>query len=357
MDHSVYIQAERSRYARVLASPNCILHTQVESRSVLGRRHLQLGKESQILRNAIMSHDHSHGTEEVSDKALFWALLLNVGLSVFEFAAGIIAGSVALMADALHNTNDAAALLIAYVARKISRKGADRAYTFGYRRAELIGAMIQLTALILVGLYLVYEGVTRFFNPQPILGGWMMAASGVALIVDLGTVWLLWAMSKGSLNVKAAFLHNLTDAAASVAVMAGGAAVYWLSWDWIDPALTLVIAGYILYMSFGLIRKTSKILMQATPDGLDLEELKTKTEKIEGVCEIHHLHVWELDEHHRALEAHIVISDERLRDIETIKSRVKNLLKTRYDIAHSTLEFETSSQACGEEHNHFIAKH
>jgi len=306
-----------------------------------------------------MSHDHSHshGTEEISDKVLLWAVIINVGLSVFEFIGGAIAGSVALMADALHNTNDAAALLVAYIARKISRKGADRAYTFGYRRAELIGAMVQLTALIVVGIFLLYEAVRRFFEPQPIQGGWVMAASGVALVVDIATAWLLWAMAKGSMNAKAAFLHNLTDAGASVAVLLGGAAIYWLGWTWVDPSLTLLIAGYILYMSFGLIRKTSRILMEGAPDGLDLEELKTKTEKIEGVCEIHHLHVWELDEHHRALEAHIVISDERLRDIETIKSRVKNLLKTRYDIAHSTLEFETSSQACGEEHNHFIPIH
>lgn len=306
-----------------------------------------------------MSHDHSHhhGTDEVSDKALFWSLLLNVGLSVFEFAAGIIAGSVALMADALHNTNDAAALLIAYIARKISRKGADRKYTFGYRRAELIGAMIQLTALILVGLYLVYEGVMRFFNPEPILGMWMMIASAVALVVDLGTVWLLWAMSKGSLNVRAAFLHNLTDAAASVAVMAGGAAVYWLSWDWVDPALTLVIAGYILYMSFGLIRKTSKILMLASPEGIDLDEIKATVEKVEGVDELHHLHVWELDENHRSLEAHVVIPDAKIDQLDSIKAKVKELLSVQFDIYHSTLELETASQGCNSEVNHFIPEH
>ena len=110
-------------------------------------------------------HNHSHGTENVSDGVLLWTVIVNLGLSVFEFVAGAISGSVALMADALHNTNDAAALLIAYIARKISRKGADGQYTFGYRRAELIGAMIQLTALILVGLYLVYEAVRRFFDP------------------------------------------------------------------------------------------------------------------------------------------------------------------------------------------------
>ncbi len=289
-----------------------------------------------------MSHDHSHshGTESISDKVLLWAIILNVGLSVFEFAAGIFAGSVALMADALHNTNDAAALLIAYIARKISRKGADKKYTFGYRRAELIGAMIQLTALILVGLYLVYEGVVRFFNPEPILGIWMMAASAVALAVDLGTVWLLWAMSKGSLNVRAAFLHNLTDAAASLAVMAGGAAVYWLSWDWVDPALTLVIAGYILYMSFGLIRKTSSILMERAPEDLDLDKLITTVEEIDGVVGLHHLHVWELDEDHRAMEAHIELESDDT-DRKRLRSEIKSMLQHKFDIAHSTLELET----------------
>ncbi|MDQ8198233.1 cation diffusion facilitator family transporter [Pelagicoccus enzymogenes] len=298
-----------------------------------------------------MSHNHhDHGTQDVSDKALFWSVVINLGLSAFEFIAGAIAGSVALMADALHNTNDAAALLIAYIARKISRKGADRAYTFGYRRAELIGAMIQLTALILVGLYLVYEGISRFFNPEPILGGWMMIAAGVALIVDLGTVWLLWAMSKGSLNVRAAFLHNLTDAAASVAVMAGGAAVYWLSWDWVDPALTLVIAGYILYMSFGLIRKTSSILMERAPEDLDLDKLKTTVEQVDGVVGMHHLHVWELNENHRAMEAHIELESEDA-DRKRIRLEIKSMLKDKFDIAHSTLELETPSDrdACSDD--------
>jgi len=213
-------------------------------------------------------HHHDHGTEHVSDRVLLWSVIINAALSLFEFIAGAISGSVALMADALHNTNDAAALLIAYIARKIGRKGADKKYTFGYRRAELIGAMIQLTALIVVGLYLVYEAVRRFFAPDPLLGGWIMAAAAIALLVDVVTAWLLWAMSKGSLNVKAAFLHNLTDAGASLAVLLGGAMIFWLNWTWVDPVLTLIIAGYILFMSFGMLRKTSRILMQGTPPEL-----------------------------------------------------------------------------------------
>jgi cobalt-zinc-cadmium efflux system protein len=291
-----------------------------------------------------MSHPHhdSHGTDDVSDGVLLWTIIINLGLSIFEFAAGAIAGSVALMADALHNTNDAAALLIAYIARKISRRDADKKFTFGYRRAELIGAMIQLTALIVVGLYLVYEAVRRLFDPEPLLGGWIMAASAVALVVDIATAWLLWAMSKGSLNVKAAFLHNLTDAGSSVAVLLGGAAIYWLDWFWMDPLLTLGIAGYILAMSFGMLRRTSAILMEGTPPGLDLQEVADAMTDIDGVEDVHHLHVWELDEHRRALEAHIRT---RITQPEhaLFRQRIKTLLQEQFDISHSTLEFEDSS--------------
>jgi cobalt-zinc-cadmium efflux system protein len=291
-----------------------------------------------------MSHNHSHGTENVSDGVLLWTVIVNLGLSVFEFVAGAISGSVALMADALHNTNDAAALLIAYIARKISRKGADEHYTFGYRRAELIGAMIQLTALILVGLYLVYEAVRRIFDPEPLAGGWIMAAAGVALIVDVITAWLLWSMSKGSLNVKAAFLHNLTDAGASVAVLLGGAAIYWLDWTWVDPVLTLLIAGYILRMSFGLLRKTSRILMEGTPPGLSLAAIKETIENLDGVDNAHHLHVWELDEHHKALEAHVRIV-ENGQSHSTLRKQIKDLLENNFSITHSTLELEDSADA------------
>lgn len=294
-----------------------------------------------------MSHDHSHGTEDVSDSVLLWCIIVNLGLSVFEFVGGVIAGSVALMADAAHNTNDAAALLIAYIARKISKKGADAKYTFGYRRAELIGAMIQLTALILVGLYLVYEAVRRIVEPEPLLGGWIMAAAGVAVVVDVVTAWLLWAMSKGSLNVKAAFLHNLTDAGASVAVLIGGATIYWLDWSWVDPLISLGIAGYILYMSFGLLKKTSRILMEGTPPELSLDEIKKALEDLDGVENVHHIHVWELDEHHRALEAHIVIGENRsMEALESLKAAVKEHLDERFSITHSTLEMESADKDC-----------
>ena len=293
------------------------------------------------------SHNHSHGTEDVSDGVLLWSVIINVGLSVFEFAAGVISGSVALMADAAHNTNDAGALLIAYIARKISRRGADEQFTFGYRRAELIGAMIQLTALILVGLYLVYEAIRRIFEPEPLQGGWIMAAAGIALLVDIVTAWLLWAMSKGSLNVKAAFLHNLTDAGASIAVLMGGASIFWLEWTWVDPVLTLIIAGYILYMSFGMLKKTSAILMEGAPPDLDLGDVVGAMEDVAGVISVHHLHVWELNESHRAMEAHVV-ANASPGDLQAseLRAQLKSLLAERFHITHSTLEMESPDHPC-----------
>jgi cobalt-zinc-cadmium efflux system protein len=292
------------------------------------------------------NHHHSHGVEDISDSVLLWAVIINLGLSVFEFGAGVISGSLALMADALHNTNDAAALLIAYIARKISRKGADHHFTFGYRRAELIGAMIQLTALVLVALYLIYESSMRLFEPQPLLGGWIMAASGVALVVDVITVWLLWAMSKGSLNVRAAFLHNLTDAGASVAVLIGGVAVTWLDWTWVDPLISFAIAGYILSMSVGLLRRTSTILMEGSPPDFPFEDLLEVLVSIDGVVEMHHLHVWELDEQHRALEAHVVIENLPTAAHSTLRKKIKDLLHDKFHIGHSTLEFELVNDDC-----------
>lgn len=299
-------------------------------------------------------HGHSHGAAHLSDSALLWAITVNLGLSVFEFIAGVISGSMALIADAVHNTNDAGALLIAYVARRIARKGADKKYTFGYRRAELIGAMIQLTALIVVGLYLVYEAAHRLFDPQPLIGGWIIFAAGIALVVDVITAWLLWAMSKGSLNVKAAFLHNLTDAGASFAVLCGGAAIFWLEWHWVDPVLTLLIAGYILSMSYGMLKKTASILMEGAPKDLQIEDVQRMIESIEAVTEMHHIHIWELDEQCRALEAHIVISgDFTLSDMETVKSEVRRCLSDEFSITHSTLEMESAAvdcEACGPNH-------
>ncbi|MEQ9453816.1 MAG: cation diffusion facilitator family transporter [Phycisphaeraceae bacterium] len=292
-----------------------------------------------------MGHDHSHGTENVSDARLLWSVLINQFLTVAQVIAGLVSGSVALLSDAAHNFNDANALLIAYIARRFSRKPANARFTFGYRRAELIGAVINLTLLAVIGLYLVYQGIARFFAPTEIIGWLMAAAAGLAIVIDVGTAALLWAMSKGSLNVRAAFVHNLVDALGSVAVLIGAAAIIWFDWTWIDPVLTLLIAGYVLWQVVKMLPSAVRILMEGTPDGLDLDDLAERMAQSTGIVSVHHLHVWELDEHHRALEAHAVVEDDRLEQWPAIKQELKNLLWENFGIDHTTIEPEFRREA------------
>ncbi len=314
---------------------------------------------------ASQSHSgHSHGAtrgEEVagvSDSRLLWSVILNQLLTIGQVVAGLLSGSVALLSDAAHNFNDANALLIAYIARRISRKQANQRYTFGYRRAEMIGALINLTLLAVIGLYLVYEGIKRFIEPEEIVG-WLMAAAAIlALIVDVATALLLWAMSRGSLNVRAAFIHNIVDALGSIAVLIGAAAIIWRDWTWVDPAITLLIAAYVLWQVFKMLPQAIRVLMEGTPPGLDLGELIERVKQLDGVEGMHHLHVWELDEQHRALEAHIVVAERNAQDLESTKRTIKNRLSEDFGIQHSTLEFEfgdDSDRECGD--SEMIADH
>ncbi|GAA4468083.1 cation diffusion facilitator family transporter [Novipirellula rosea] len=283
----------------------------------------------------------------MSDSRLLCAVLLNQLLTLGQVIAGTVSGSVALLSDAAHNFNDANSLLIAYVARRISKKDANERYTFGYRRAEMIGATINLTLLAMIGLFLVYEGIKRLFLPQEIVG-WLMAVTAiVAFVVDVGTAQLLWAMSRGSLNVRAAFIHNIVDAAGSVVVLLGAIAILWLDWMRVDPVITLLIASYVLWQVCKMLPPATRILMEGAPPTLNLQALIESVQQVSGVVGLHHLHVWELDERHRAMEAHVVIADERAAELESIKDRIKVCLADRYDIGHSTLEFDliNSSQA------------
>ncbi|MCB9784532.1 MAG: cation transporter [Candidatus Omnitrophica bacterium] len=288
-------------------------------------------------------HHHHHNTEDMGDGRLVLAVIVNLLLTFAQIVGGVIAGSLALIADALHNFNDAASLGIALIARKISRKPADEIRTFGYRRAEVIGALINLTTLILVGLYLVYEAIFRFFEQKPIEGWIVIWVAGIALVIDLITAFLTYSMSKGSLNVKAAFIHNVSDAMASAGVILAGTLIVLYDFYLADLIVTLVISGYILWQGFSMISQSIRILMESAPEDLDLETLTRSISEIADVQGIHHVHVWALDESHRALEAHIVIDETDLESLEEIKKRIKDFLMREHNIHHSTLEFEPTA--------------
>ena len=229
---------------------------------------------------------------------------------------------------------------IALFARKISRKPADEFKSFGYQRAEVIAALINLTLLIVVSLYLIYEAVWRIVEPQPITGWIIVLVAGVALIVDMITAIITFRMSKDSMNMKAAFLHNLSDALASVGVIFGGTLILFYQWYWIDTLVTFLIAGFVLWQGIIMLPKTIHLLMEGTPEDLSLIDIKSSLEEVASVEDVHHIHIWNLDERRIALEAHVVVSSNQLKEVESIKEKLKHVLKKKFGITHSTLEFE-----------------
>jgi len=212
-----------------------------------------------------MGHEHHHDVETMGDQRLLIAIIINMLLTLAQVVGGIISGSLSLIADALHNFSDASSLLIAVIARKIGRQPPDAFKTFGYKRAEVIAALINLVTLVLIGLYLIYEALWRFYSPQEIEGWIVVIVAGVALVIDVATAMLTYSMSKNSLNIRAAFLHNVSDALASVGVIVAGSLILLYGWYWTDTVMTLAIAGYVLYQAATMLPLTIHILMQGTP--------------------------------------------------------------------------------------------
>ena len=287
-----------------------------------------------------MSHEHAHLDPESRDKRVAIAIWANGILTLAQIGGGIFAGSLALIADALHNFSDMASLVIAFAARKIARRPADSQMTFGYGRVEIVAALINYTSLIIIGLYLVYEGGMRIIDPPEIKGWWVVWLGGIALVVDTLTALLTYSMQKDSVNIRALFLHNLSDALASVAVVVGGALILLYDMRWVDPAITIGIAGYILYLGLTEIGGTIRTLMLASPVDIDTEAVIQALSDIDGVIGLHHVHFWQMGEHEASLEAHVVIEENAWGQLENTKYRIKQALEENFNIHHSTLEFE-----------------
>jgi cobalt-zinc-cadmium efflux system protein len=236
--------------------------------------------------------------------------------------------------------------VIAFWARRIARRPADARMTFGYARAEIVAALINFTTLILLGLYLGYEAIMRLLDPQPVAGWTVVIIAGIALVVDLATALLTFAQSRESMNIKAAFLHNVADALASVAVILGGVVILLYDWTLIDPILTLVISGYVLWHGLTEIGGAIRILMLAVPEGTNPETVIEAMLEVDGVENVHHVHLWGFDEKRVSLEAHLVLAPGAV--ATAAKSAVRQLLRERFAVTHVTLETELAGEACQE---------
>lgn len=299
-------------------------------------------------------HHHGHGHRhdhagEAGDRRVFLAIVVNLLLTLAQVVGGLLAGSLALVADALHNFSDAISLIIAFAARKIARRPSNADMTFGYGRVEIVAALVNYTTLILIGIYLCYEAVIRFFEPQSIDGWLVIWIAGLALAIDIVTALLTYALAKESSNMRAAFLHNVADALGSVGVIVAGTLILLYDWRLADPLVTLLIAAYVLWMSFKGIGPVIRILMLGSPPDIATEKVVAALRSVPGIADVHHIHFWQMDEAVSAVDAHLVIEGASWDKAESIKARAKMLLGTDFGIGHATLETERVGTACADE--------
>ena len=283
-------------------------------------------------------HIHKH---EVKGNNLILSILLNLLITIAQVIGGIISGSLALISDALHNFSDVLSLVFSLVAHKLSRRKASLNTTFGYKRAELIAAFINAITLIVVALFLVYEASTRLFHPEPIQSTLVIWLALLGIVVNGGSVLLLKKDSEHNLNMKSAYLHLLTDMMASVAVLIGGLLMKFYGWFWVDSVMTLLIASYLIYVSYDLIKSATKMLMLFTPDYINIKELVREVHKIKGVNKLHHIHIWHLNDEELHLEAHLDCSEDiKMSEFNILLEKIETVLYNEFKINHINIQPE-----------------
>ncbi len=286
------------------------------------------------------SHEHHHHLgHDLYEKNLLWVTLLNLSITIVQVVGGIISNSLSLLSDALHNLGDSSAIFIAFVAGRISGRKPDTRKTFGYKRVEILAALFNAVVLIAICIFLFYEAYQRFIHPEPIKGRLMFVVAVFGLLANLISVVLLNKDKTHNLNVRAAYMHLLGDTLSSVAVIAGGVAIWLFDSYWLDPLITVWVGIYIIWHTWGIVKETVDILMQSVPDSIDLEEIKTQVEQMDEVDNIHHVHVWKLDDSQIHLEAHLNLkSNIDMVEMMSVREKVENLLHEKFGIKHITLQ-------------------
>jgi cobalt-zinc-cadmium efflux system protein len=287
-------------------------------------------------------HETRDHNNKISGKNLGLAILLNIGITIAEAIGGIISGSMALMSDAAHNFSDVISLIISWFANRLSKREATEKQTFGFRRSEILAAFINSATLIIISVVIIAEAVQRLLEPVFLSANLMIWLGIASIIVNGSSAMFIRKDSHNNMNMRAAYLHLFGDMLTSVAVLAGGLAIKYMGWFWTDSIFSLIIALYLLWMSWKIFRSSLRIIMQFTPEEIDIAKIACEIENIPGVRNIHHVHVWQLNEHDMMFEAHVDMSDDiKVSGFEIILKEIKAVLG-KNGITHSTIQPEFS---------------
>ena len=271
-------------------------------------------------------------------------------MMVVEVIGGLISNSLALLSDAGHMLTDNLALLLSFVAMKFAAMPATDRRTFGFYRLEILAALINGIILVLISLYIVYEAYLRIRNPQPVAGTLMLVVAAIGLVANIIGAVVLARHSSANLNVRGAYLHILGDAFSSVGVVIGGIIIPYYGLDLVDPLLSILISLIIIYGAWSLVKESVSILLESVPAHINIETLSAEIQKIEGVREAYHIHVWTITSGVYAMSAHVLIEDQLVSGSKDVLDRIKALLADKFKIEHSTIQLECDkcdlSMAC-----------
>jgi len=285
-----------------------------------------------------MSGHHHH---EVNGKNLLITIILNVIITLAQVVGGLLSGSLALLGDALHNFSDVLALVLTYVTSKIAKKETNHLKTFGYKRADILAALFNSATLIGIAIYLIIESIGKFLHPQSVDSSLVIGLGVLSIVLNAVSVLLVKDDAHNNMNVRAAYLHLLTDVMTSVAVVLGGVLMFYFQLFWVDPLISLLIAFYLIKASYSLLIESIDILMQGVPKNLNIDKIKEDIENFKEISNIHHLHVWRLNDHNIHLEAHIDFKENLLlKDANDIALKIEEHLQKSYHISHITLQAE-----------------
>ncbi|MDG1571516.1 cation diffusion facilitator family transporter [Robiginitalea sp. M366] len=290
-----------------------------------------------------MSHNHSHHHhhKELQGKNLLISIFLNILITAAQIVGGFMSGSLALLSDALHNFSDVVSLVISYIANRLGRRAASSRRTFGYKRAEIIAAFVNSASLIVVAVLLIKEAVERFLEPQQIGSVMVIVLSLLGILANGFSVWLLRSTAEGNMNMRSAYLHLFTDMLASVAVLVGGLLMYFFGWYWIDPLLTILIGLYLIYMGYDLLKSSTRVLMLFTPDSIKVQEIVASISAMEPIKNVHHVHIWQLNEDEVHLEAHIDFQEDiLLSEFDRILCDIEAKVHNEFGINHVNIQPE-----------------
>ena len=274
------------------------------------------------------------------DRRLLIATVANGLFVVVEMSIGYYANSLSLVGDAFHNLTDTLALLLAFVAVRLERRPATPERSFGYQRAGILAAFVNAGVLVAFTIFIFAEAARRIENPQPVQTGWMLAVAGIALLLNGGiTLWFREA-GRHDVNIRSAVMHMFADALASAGVIVAALLIRWTGSTVFDPLISIVIGIMILWSSWGILRETVNLLLEGTPSGIDPQAVVRDLAAEEGVQGVHHVHIWAIAPSRPALSCHLQLGDVSLRSAGEVLYRVSRMLESRYQIAHTTIQFE-----------------